>query len=554
METVGIHGLSKTLLLSPEAQVVLKKQMGLENDAMALKKLGKRGKGTKSDDAGSLLSDVVRKERALSFARITKATQAYVDKAQQRLLELTFSDANELGFALEIVSSKDQRDRLRVKATTASCPATLGVSDELVAINRKLIVEPSRETFAAVLEMILAPLERSENVTLTFLRGNDDNSPIVQREHDSNLRQIMAPTSPLASPKRHTTLTFQKGSLSSVAFSKPETKKTHFPPADEEEVCSCFDRSLLRGACHTRGMDVDGEAILKENARTKGKKCATHLMIGDVVRLKKNIVPRLGWYGLSGNFASHFSVGVVTHLDRDNYTFVLATICISKRMTHWRAHAEDFDVIDKIDRTEDANSFQKRRDTISASCELERHSSLRQRPSSNCAYIFMAHPDQETFDTGRPLLREAIEALTEDERLSRSKVPRRPGSTHNIAQKKPPPPPPPPTKKKTFLEETFPASTAAARTSLLPAIEAILGKEDGSPSLLMSQGSDSSRSVLGELIVEPPSEEVGDSFGGVISAIDPDDENVSMSDSYEHRRTQSIVEAASSEDATSISL
>lgn len=326
MNVRGLHGVPKELLIKPtvkesaDGRGSARKLALLDRDAHA------RPRVDAHKEPRAALSNAVRYAREQCFVKVRRATDRHYRKlkASGRLFEARFGGGSKLGFRLHVAAySKDSavRECLEVEETSEDCPFwpdRIRPTDELVMINGALVVEPSRESFPAIVDALAAA---PRPLVLTFATGLnraaafaaqqqrrggaglghrpataavvEDNGEADEEEaaFGARLRQLRAET---------------RDRLAEAAALGELDGEREVNSLLEQESCPCFHFHLglaARKCSECEPVDANrllADAALRPDQRVGMQPAYTELVVGQLVKVRPNLPqPRLGWYAAS---------------------------------------------------------------------------------------------------------------------------------------------------------------------------------------------------------------------------------------------------------------
>ena len=380
MNVRGLHGVPKELLIKPtvkesqDGRASARKLGAMDKDA------NMRGQLLNAyDDPSGALSNVVRYSREQAFVKVRRATDRHYRKllSAGRLFEAKFAPGAQLGFRLHIAAySKDKavREVLEIEETYEDCPFwpdKLQPTDELVAVNGKLVVEASRESFPGIVAEVTSA---ARPMVLTFASGlhrakafseqqrrraaGGDARPVEAVDAEDDAEDRFAAEYDAAQQDRARNL--EEARRQGIRDGEREVAFLL-----DQEACPCFHFHLGLAAkkCPDCCEPVDAQKVLAEAEipgfkRVPGRKADCAYSKGQLVKVRAGCAnPRLGWYG--GYVRSpasvgvlpidHASIGVVVDVDLTAYEFAVVTVCFDWVVRGFKVDAADLEAVHRGD-------------------------------------------------------------------------------------------------------------------------------------------------------------------------------------------------------------
>ncbi|KAH8095579.1 hypothetical protein JL720_2890 [Aureococcus anophagefferens] len=380
MNVRGLHGVPKELLIKPTVKESQDGRASARRLGAMDKDANVRGQLLNAyDDPSGALSNVVRYSREQAFVKVRRATDRHYRKllSAGRLFEAKFAPGAQLGFRLHIAAySKDKavREVLEIEETYEDCPFwpdKLQPTDELVAVNGKLVVEASRESFPGIVAEVTSA---ARPMVLTFASGLHRAKAFSEQQRrraaGGGARPVEAVDAENDDEDRFAAE--YDAAQQDRARNLEEARRQGIRDGEREvaclldqEACPCFHFHLGLAAkkCPDCCEPVDAQKVLAEAEipgfkRVPGRKADCAYSKGQLVKVRAGCAnPRLGWYG--GYVRSpasvgvlpidHASIGVVVDVDLTAYEFAVVSVCFDWVVRGFKVDAADLEAAHRGD-------------------------------------------------------------------------------------------------------------------------------------------------------------------------------------------------------------
>ncbi|KAH8070308.1 hypothetical protein JL721_5071 [Aureococcus anophagefferens] len=338
MNVRGLHGVPKELLIKPtvkesqDGRASARKLGAMDKDANV------RGQLLNAyDDPSGALSNVVRYSREQAFVKAV-------------------------------------REVLEIEETYEDCPFwpdKLQPTDELVAVNGKLVVEASRESFPGIVAEVTSA---ARPMVLTFASGLHRAKAFSEQQRrpaaGGGARPVEAVDAENDDEDRFAAE--YDAAQQDRARNLEEARRQGIRDGEREvaclldqEACPCFHFHLGLAAkkCPDCCEPVDAQKVLAEAEipgfkRVPGRKADCAYSKGQLVKVRAGCAnPRLGWYG--GYVRSpasvgvlpidHASIGVVVDVDLTAYEFAVVSVCFDWVVRGFKVDAADLEAAHRGD-------------------------------------------------------------------------------------------------------------------------------------------------------------------------------------------------------------